>query len=80
MKTLDITDKGKKLCDFVIEKTMNGELSNNDLVQLIEVAGAFLNLQTIPDYAKTKNLSYNGVKNHREIIELFNTKFVIDND
>lgn len=80
MKTLDITDKGKKLCDFVTEKTMQGELSNNDLVQLIEVAGAFLNLQTIPDYAKAKNLSYNGVKNHREIIEIFNVKFVIDNN
>ena len=79
MKTLEITDKGKKLCDFVTEKTMQGDLSNNDLIQLIEVAGAFLNLQTIPDYAKAKNLSYNGVKNHREIIEIFNVKFVIDN-
>lgn len=65
MKTLDITDKGKKLCDFVTEKTMNGELTNKDLLQLIEVAGAFLNLQTIPEYAKAKNLSYNGAKNHR---------------
>ncbi len=80
MKTLDITDNGKKLCNFVTEKTTQGELSNNDLVQLIEVAGAFLNLQTIPDYAKAKNLSYNGVKNHREIIEIFNVKFVIDNN
>ena len=80
MKTLDISDNGKKLCDFVTQKIMLGELSNNDLVQLIEVAGAFLNLQTIPDYAKFKNLSYNGVKNHREIVEIFNVKFVIDND
>ena len=80
MKTLNITDNGKKLCDFITHKTMQGELSNNDLVQLIEVAGAFLNLQTIPDYAKENNLSYNGVKNHREIIEIFNTKYVIDND
>lgn len=80
MKTLDITDNGKKLCNFVTEKTMQGELSNNDLVQLIEVAGSFLNLQTISNYAKAKNLSYNGVKNHREIIEIFNVKFVIDNN
>ena len=80
MKTLEITDKGKKLCDFVTEKTMNGELSNSDLVQLIEVAGAFLNLQTISDYSKAKNLSYNGVKNHRQVIEIFNVKFVIDNE
>ena len=80
MKTLDITDKGKRLCDFVTEKTMQGDLSNNDLIQLIEVAGAFLNLQTIPDYAKAKNLSYNGAKNHRNVVEIFNVKFVIDND
>lgn len=80
MKTLDITDKGKKLCDFVTEKTMNGELTNKDLLQLIEVAGSFLNLQTIPDYAKSNNLSYNGAKNHRDVVEIFKTKFVIDNE
>lgn len=80
MEIRNITDKGKKLCNFVTEKTMQGELSNNDLVQLIEVAGSFLNLQTISNYAKAKNLSYNGVKNHREIIEIFNVKFVVDND
>jgi hypothetical protein len=80
MKTLDITDKGKRLCDFVTEKTMKGELSNNDLVQLIEVAGAFLNLKTISEYAKDNNLTYNGVKNHRKVVEIFNTKFVIDNE
>ena len=80
MKILEITDKGKKLCDFVTEKTMNGELFNNDLVQLIEVAGAFLNLQTISDYAQSNNLSYNGAKNHRNTIEIFNIKFVIDNE
>ena len=55
MEIRNITDKGKKLCDFVTEKTMQGELSNNDLVQLIEVAGAFLNLKTISDYAKENN-------------------------
>ena len=80
MKTLDITDNGKKLCDFVTEKTMQGKLSNNDLVQLIEVAGAFLNLKTISDYAKEYNLSYNGAKHFRKTVEIFNTKFIIDND
>lgn len=80
MKTLDITSNGKKLCDFVTEKTMAGELTNNDLVQLIEVAGAFLNLKTISDYAKENNLSYNGAKHFRETIEIFKTKFIIDND
>ncbi len=80
MKILDITSNGKKLCDFVTEKTMKGELTNNDLIQLIEVAGAFLNLKTIANYAHEKKLSYNGAKNHRHTTEIFNTKFVIDNE
>ena len=80
MEIHNITDKGKKLCDFVTEKTMNGEFTNEDLIQFTEVAGAFLNLQTISDYSKAKNLSYNGVKNHRQVIEIFNVKFVIDNE
>jgi hypothetical protein len=54
-------------------------LSNEDLVQFIALAGSFLNLQTIPDYAKENNLSYNGVKKFRKTVNLFNTRFVLDN-
>jgi hypothetical protein len=56
-----------------------GQWSNESLVQLIELTGSYLNLKTIPDYAKENNLSYNGVKNFRNIVEIFNVKFVIDN-
>jgi len=56
------------------------QISNKCLVQIIELAGNYLNLQTISDYAKSNKLSYNGVKNHRDVVELFNKKFVIDND
>ena len=56
------------------------ELTNDELVQLIEQLGKYLNLQTIPDYAKQKNMSYNGVKNFRKVISLFNVAFVIDNE
>jgi hypothetical protein len=56
-----------------------GELSNNDLVQLIEHVGAYLNLKTIPQYAKQHGISYNGAK-FRKVIKLFNTKYIIDND
>jgi hypothetical protein len=55
------------------------DVSNAFLVQLIELGGEYLNLSTIPDYAKKNNLSYNGVKNNREIKQIFNVKFVIDN-
>ena len=34
------------------DSIQNGKWSNDGLVQLIELAGSFLNLQTIPDYAK----------------------------
>lgn len=80
MSTPILTDKGKLLIQFLEEKTMEGNFTNNDLVQFIEHTGSFLNLKTIPDYAKEKSMSYNGVKKHRKIVEIFNIKFVIDND
>lgn len=61
------------------ESIQNGKWSNDGLVQLIELVADFLNLKTIPDYAKENHLSYNGVKKTREIREVFNVKFVIDN-
>lgn len=57
-----------------------GKWSNDGLVQLIEVCGSFLNIKTIPRYAKENSLSYNGVKNHRTVKKIFNVKFVIDNN
>ena len=69
-----------QIADLIYESVNNDQLSNQDLVQLIELCGSFLNLKTIPDYAKENNLSYNGVKNHRQIQIIFNIKFVIDND
>ena len=62
------------------ESIQSGKWNNDGLVQLIEVVADFLNLQTIPDYAKSKNLSYNGVKKTREIREIKGVKFVIDNE
>ena len=64
-----------------LEKELHqGNFDNKDLVQLIELAGNYLNLQTISDYAKEKNISYNGAKNFRNVVKLFNVKFIIDND
>lgn len=40
-----------------------GELSNEDMVQIIEQIGSYLNLQTVSNYAKEKGMSYNGAKN-----------------
>jgi hypothetical protein len=76
MKT---TENTNKLLKFIAEKFESDEIDNESLVQIIELCGGYLNLQTIADYAKNNNLSYNGVKKCRKIKTLFNTKFVIDN-
>lgn len=62
------------------QSVVDGKWSNEGLVQLIELAGDFLNLQTIPDYAAARKLSYNGVKKTRKIRNIKGVKFVIDND
>lgn len=76
---MSTTDNTTKLLSFVAEKFEKNELNNDSLVQLIELCGNYLNLQTIPEYAKDNNLTYNGVKKFRNVVILFSTKFVIDN-
>ena len=75
-----LSSNGQKLIEFLDEKMYDQSFTNNDLVQFIESVAKYLNLQTIPDYAKENNLSYNGVKKFREIKEILGVKFVIDNE
>jgi hypothetical protein len=58
----------------------NNMLSNDDLVQIIEQCGSYLNIKTIPDYAKENNISYNGAKKYRKVSKIFNVKFIIENE
>lgn len=75
-----ITPNGQKLINFLDEKMCAGDFENNDLVQFIEVVGKYLGLQTISDYAKSNNLSYNGARYYRNTQTIFNVKFIIDNE
>ena len=77
---MNLSSNGNKLAEFLDEKMQEKAFTNDDLVHFIEQAGRYLNLQTIPDYATQHQMSYNGVKKHREIRKIFNVKFVIDND
>ena len=72
--------QNKQIFTDLEKQLYEGKFDNKDLVQLIELAGDYLNLQTIPDYAKENNISYNGAKKCRNVIKLFNVKFIIDND
>jgi uncharacterized protein involved in outer membrane biogenesis len=80
MENIELSSNGKKLSDFLDIKMHDGQLSNNDLVHFIEQVGRYLNLETIPDCAKRLNITYNGVKKTKQIVEIFNVKFVIDNE
>lgn len=73
----DLKDKILKNIHIGMENKL---LSNDDLVQIIEQCGSYLNLMTIPDYAKKNNISYNGAKNFRTSTNLFGVKFIIDNE
>lgn len=68
------------ICEHIEAQFRDGKVDNAGLVQIIEHIGGLLNLRTISNYAKENNLSYNGVKNFRNVIELFGGKFVVDND
>lgn len=68
-----------KIKEHLAMRIENGELRNHELVQLIELIGSYLNIQTISNYAKENNLSYNGAKKFRTVINLFGAKFIIDN-
>lgn len=77
-----MTDYEEKSLKKFVEAAMKGKFPNASLVQFIELAGTFLNIQSIPDYAKKNNISYQAAKKetkHRKIISLFNCKFIIDN-
>jgi hypothetical protein len=73
-------EKTNKIKEFIYNKFINDDLNNDSLVQIIELSGMLLNLKSISNYAKDNDLSYNGVKHHRNIVELFGNKFVLDND
>lgn len=67
------------ICEHLSKRIMADELSNDDMVQLIEHIGAYLNLSTVADYAKSNGISYNGAKKFRKVVKIFNVKFIIDN-
>jgi hypothetical protein len=70
----------KEIQQQVHELVVNNKLTNGELVQFIEHLGGYLNLKTIPQYAKEQGLSYNGVKKCRTIVKIFNVKYVVDNE
>jgi len=57
-----------------------GQLSNDDMINIIEHCGDYLNIMTRTAYSKATGTSYNGAKKHRANRVIFGRTFVIDND
>jgi len=80
MENAKIRQNTEKLITFVATKFEANELDNTSLVELFKSMGMYLNLKTIPDYAKANNLTYEGVKKCRNIEVIFGVRFVVEND
>ena len=75
-----MTEKELNIINKLGNYIQTKNISNDFLVQLIELGFDFLNAETISDYARTYNMSYNGVKKCRNIVTIRNLKFVVENN
>lgn len=71
--------------EHLSSRVQNLELNNEDIVEIIDLLGAYLNAETISDYAKRTGLSYNGTLQRiatgkLKTFTLFKNKFVVDNE
>lgn len=67
--------------ETIKESIHNGELSNDDLLNIFEYIRDVLNLQTIETFRQKYGLSYNGVKykkNKRTYIQ--GKQYIVDNN
>jgi len=63
----------------------NVELTNDEMVSIMDLVGSYLNLCTIANYATLNKISYNGVLERIKSgkikdYQLFGVRFVIDNE
>jgi len=79
MENVKIRENTDKLILFISAKFEAGELDNESLLELIKLAGDYLNMKTIPDYAKANSMSYEGVRKFRPVKEILGVRFVVDN-
>lgn len=68
------------ICERITHFVFEGKLSNDDLVQIIEQTGDYLNICTRAEWSRRNGKSYNGGKNNRRNIKLFGANMIIDND
>jgi hypothetical protein len=73
-------ERSAKIRERLFECIHNGEIEDEDLAKITEHCCKILNLQTISNFSKSENISYNGVKykkNGRVFID--GCEFIINN-
>ena len=77
-----MSDKEKDILNRIEDLIIDKTLSNDFLVANIKLSGMYLNIKTKSDYSRSQKISYQGVKptKIRRIENIFNVKFVIEND
>ena len=77
---MQLTEYELKALDKLCQSIQERKWSNEALVQLIELAGSYLNLKSIQEYADMKGKTFNGIKKTRQATVILGHKFIIDND
>ena len=71
--------KINKIKASIDDAMMNDELSTDDLVELIKHLGAYGNVMSVKDYSNQNGITVQGVYNHRNVVDLWGFKFVVEN-
>jgi len=74
-----MTDYEINTLNRIGQLVQEGKLSNEFLVNTCKLCADFLNLQKVAEYAKEKGISRQAAYKH-DVVEIFGTKFVIDNE
>ena len=73
--------KNNELITEIFERYEAGCVTDEELVQIIELAVTYLNLKTTTNTAKFRQKSYNGIKNNNSpAITIDGLKFYKNND
>ncbi len=72
----NLSQKIKERLSYYIE---SGQLSNIEIVDICKHGLDYLNLQKVKKYSEENHISRQGAYMYRNVIDLYGTKFIIDN-
>lgn len=77
LNLIQLSEKEQQTLDKFVSFIMDNDVSDTFLVQIIEVAGGFADIESIQSRAKRTGLSYNGIKKTRKLETILGQRFVV---